>query len=698
MAKDTEKLIRQLSLISYLMAERRPVTAPEIRRDVEGYSAMNEDAFARRFYADRSELEALGIVLSVEKPVDGVVEQETYSLPPENFHLPAIEFSDQELAALHTALHLLDGEFAYAEPLRLALQQISWGRPSPLSSPEQHTVALGITGAAGGHEISQRLAKIETAIFRRKTIVFDYFTMGRGEAGSRRVDPYQLLYQGGQFYLVGFSHERGAIRVFRLSRILGKVGYATKAEHDFQRPADFDPRSYANRIQWQFGDPVGTAEIWIAERIAWQIERHFGRYGTMDDAASAGSADAGGRIFRTSYSDARQLIAWVLGLGENARIEEPAELTAELRERAELLARSHAGTPELETATSAPAPGSPREPAEPEASNGHQPDAAIRPERFARLVTLASILIDAGRAGRQLDAAALRDALGLSDQELREDISLLNVVNFGAGTYVLYAEINPDGTIEVDPEPYGDSFARPARLLPVEAKALIAAIDLIGEHIPQGSLTSVREKVVAALGEDPAREGLQVATPGGDDAEIAAVVSRAIADRRLLSFEYYKSNEDEFTTRTVEPYALINGREGWYVASFDPARGDVRHFRLDRIKSATVGDERFEPRPDVDPAADVDGWPRTGEVPASRQARLWISPERARWAREERTVVAELADGAVIVELPFKGLDWLVREVLKEAGDAVVLEPEDARTAVHAAAEALLAGAATAAR
>ena len=51
MAKDTEKLIRQLSLISYLMAERRPVTALEIRRDVEGYSGMNEDAFARRFYA-----------------------------------------------------------------------------------------------------------------------------------------------------------------------------------------------------------------------------------------------------------------------------------------------------------------------------------------------------------------------------------------------------------------------------------------------------------------------------------------------------------------------------------------------------------------------------------------------------------------------------------------------------------------------
>ena len=41
MAKDTEKLIRQLSLISFLMAQGRPVSALEIKREVEGYSDMN---------------------------------------------------------------------------------------------------------------------------------------------------------------------------------------------------------------------------------------------------------------------------------------------------------------------------------------------------------------------------------------------------------------------------------------------------------------------------------------------------------------------------------------------------------------------------------------------------------------------------------------------------------------------------------
>src|SRR5262249_6258604 len=177
------------------------VTALEIRRDVEGYSGMNEDAFARRFYADRSELESLRIQLTVDRPTDGAAEQENYSLRPENFHLPAVEFTDKELAALQTALSLLDGEFAYAEPLRLALQQITWGRPSPLAAPEQRSVALGITASAGGHELSARLAKVETAIFRNKTILFDYYTMERDELGPRRGDPHHLPVQGGEFLL-----------------------------------------------------------------------------------------------------------------------------------------------------------------------------------------------------------------------------------------------------------------------------------------------------------------------------------------------------------------------------------------------------------------------------------------------------------------------------------------------------------------
>src|SRR3954470_20961834 len=654
------------------MAERRPVSALEIKQDVEGYSQMNDEAFARRFYADRAELDSLGIHLKVDKPAEGYYEAENYSLPPENFYLPAIEFTSEELGALRTSLSLLDGEFAYAEPLRLALQQLSWGRPSPLDAPEERSVALAVTASPGGRDLSQRLSKIETAIFRRKTIVFEYYTIGRDAEEKRKVNPYHLLFRGGQFYLIGYSHERDDVRVFRVSRIRGKVGYASKAEHDFNRPEDFDPRVYATRTDWQLGDPVGRARIWLSDRIDWLAPRAFGHAGEVRESD-------GGKIFETDYADSRQMVSWVLGLGEQARIEGPEELAAEARERLELVMERHAHPPELAS------PSRRRRQAEPEDDEDGR-EAPIRPERFARLVTLAGILIDAARESRKLELRELCDTLQVTDQELRQDIDVLNVVNFGGGSYVLYAEVQGD-QIEVDPEPYGDNFAQPARLLPLEAKALVAAIDLIGEHLPEASLASARKKIVDALGQDPAEDGLQITTAKGDDSEIARVVSKAIAGRRLLAIDYYKENEDEFTARTVEPYKLLNGQEGWYVHAFDLEKDAPRSYRLDRIRTATALDEKYEPREGIEP--DVQGWPSTGEVPDSRDARVWISPDRARWAKEDRRVVEELRDGSVVVEFPYAGHDYLAREVLKEAGDAVVLEPDEARAAVLDAAEQL---------
>ena len=60
MSHDTDKLIRQLSLVAFLMAERRLLTARDVKSNVEGYSEMSDEAFARRFYSDRAELLALG--------------------------------------------------------------------------------------------------------------------------------------------------------------------------------------------------------------------------------------------------------------------------------------------------------------------------------------------------------------------------------------------------------------------------------------------------------------------------------------------------------------------------------------------------------------------------------------------------------------------------------------------------------------
>ena len=468
------------------------------------------------------------------------------------------------------------------------------------------------------------------------------------------------------------------MRVFRLSRIRAKVSYATKAEHDFAPPEDFDRRDYASRADWQMGEIDGTGRVFLRERIAWLVERDFGGYGKLRKATKQDGVRGRGAIYETEYASPRQLISWVLGWRENAKLLEPKDLAA--RGGREAGAASEAAQRRVHGREDGlPGRMAPRRNGRPRSANGRS-ESVIRPERFARLVTLAGLLIGAARQQARLSVDTVLDELNVSLDELREDIDVLNVVNFGGGTYVLYAEIDGD-EIEVDADTYGDNFARPARLLPLEAKALVAAIDLFGDHLPQAGLSTARQKIVGALGHDPSQEGLEIA-PGRDDSEVVRTVNDAIERRRVLELHYYKENEDEFVKREVEPYQLVSGPEGWYLGCYDLGKSDTRHFRLDRMKEARLTRRSFEPREGTDERLAEQEWLVHGEVGSAGVARVWVSPERARWLREERTVVEELADEAVVVELPYGSADWLVREILKGVGDLVVLEPADARQAV----------------
>ncbi len=137
MSHDTDKLIRQLSLVAFLMADRRPLTARDVKQNVEGYSEMSDEAFARRFYSDRAELLALGVPLQSQR--DEFTGEELYTLRSERYFLPPLQLTDDELAALQTCLYLLEGQFAYAEPFRLALQNLTLGRPGFREAPTSTT-------------------------------------------------------------------------------------------------------------------------------------------------------------------------------------------------------------------------------------------------------------------------------------------------------------------------------------------------------------------------------------------------------------------------------------------------------------------------------------------------------------------------------------------------------------------------------
>src|SRR5262249_56167540 len=89
---------------------------------------------------------------------------ELENLRQENYFLAPIDLTDAELAALQTSFYLLEGQFAYAEPLRLALQNLALGRAQHQIDPGPKTARVELLGSVYTPEIAQRLAQLEQAI------------------------------------------------------------------------------------------------------------------------------------------------------------------------------------------------------------------------------------------------------------------------------------------------------------------------------------------------------------------------------------------------------------------------------------------------------------------------------------------------------------------------------------------------------
>ncbi|MGB2874196.1 MAG: WYL domain-containing protein [Gaiellaceae bacterium] len=657
MSHDTDKLIRQLSLVAFLMAERRPVTAREIKSSVEGYQEMSDEAFARRFYSDRAELQALGVPLHSQR--DEYTGEELYSMRSERYFLPPLELTDDELAALQTCLYLLEGKFAYAEPLRLALQNLALGRPGFSEAPTQTAMRVEVLDPEYSGEMQGRLSKLEAAISKQRTVKFPYWSISRDEERERAVNPYALFQDAGAWYVVGQDLEAADERTFRVSRIRGEIRFATRRERDFRPPAEFEVDRYRGRPPWQIGEPAGEARIEVGGDTAWWVQRTYGDRGRVDDG-----------VFVTEYSSLPLLASWVLRQDGRAVPQAPEELRQQVARALRLVRERHEKQPRRLAAE----------------SDGHEEEAAERPaapvapERFAVLQALLAYLLD--QCGEQPDAeipaADIVERFHVPPDELEEHLSLLNLVNFGGGCYAVYAELQGD-TVRVDKELFGDTFRAPPRLTPLEARAIRLALEFVGPMIAADARTPlerVRAKLEETFGEF---ELAQAPEPHGQRAEedLIATLSHGARDRRLVEVDYLKEGEEEVSTHLVEPYSLERRLPHWYVHTWDRTREGERSFRLDRMRSARIQRGHFEAREGFDPH----------EFRDARSARIWYSKKIARWEVEKGAHA--LADGSASAEKPVGSADWLVGDILSYRGEAVVLDPPELRRAVAKRAQEL---------
>ena len=518
-------------------------------------------------------------------------------------------------------------------------------------APTATAVRVEVSDPDYSPELQGRLDKLEAAISKQRTVRFDYWSIARDQEGERTINPYALLPENGTWYVIGQDLADSVVKNFRVSRIRSEIRFATRRERDFRVPESFDIEEFRGRADWQFGEVAGEAQIEVAPDTAWWVQRGY--------AGPRNHVEGG--VLTTQYASLPLLARWILRQDGRAVPLEPSGLRRLVIDGVRAARRAHEGV--------APDPA-------PEVRKPWQPPPAERqagpvaPERFGVLQSLLAYLLAACGESRSavIRSGELVERFAIPPEALEEHLTLLNLVNFGGGCYAVYAELHGE-EVHVDKELFGDTFRRAPRLTPLEARAVRLALEFVGPMVSAGSsspLDRVRAKLEEAFG---AFDLAQTPTPqAGAEEDLVATLTQGIAGKRLVELEYLKPDSVEVETRTIEPYGIERRLPHWYVHTWDVDRDAPRSYRLDRTRTARLLRREFLPR---------EGFDRS-ELRHSTTARVWYSPEVARWEVEKGAL--PLTDGAALSERAVGSPDWLVGEVLSFRGEAVVLDPPELRS------------------
>lgn len=312
------KAERLMNLALCLLGTRRPLSKRELRGSIEAYlEAGSDDSFNRMFERDKDDLRELGLVIETVENLDG---ETGYLARRDSNRLPPITLDAEEAAALGLAAKVWQ-QARLAGAASGALQKLrAAGMPEAEDAYEVHSA---LEPRIPVHEAA--FEPLMLACRDRRPVTFDYRKANSARAEQRQVEPWTLECWRGHWYLAGWDRERAAERVFRLSRITGKV------------------RSRAGAFSAEVPDVVTvreTVESWAGE-TATRTARIRLRAGAGYPLRSRATAvrDRGDGWDELEIPYGHGLDAWLVEFGPDVVVEEPADLRADVVDRLRAVAK-----------------------------------------------------------------------------------------------------------------------------------------------------------------------------------------------------------------------------------------------------------------------------------------------------------------------------------------------------------------------
>ncbi len=318
----------------------------------------------------------------------------------------------------------------------------------------------------------------------------------------------------------------------------------------------------------------------------------------------------------------------------------------------------------------------------------------MKVSRVYRLLRLITLL----QSGRNYTANALAEELGVSRRTVFRDLNMLEMARIpyyydeeSGGYRISRHFFLPPVNLTV-----GEALAllvlagrmRTMRQLPLLSEASRAAMKL-ESALPspiRDRVGSVTDRVHFAVGPVARHDGLDATF---DD------VARSVAERRVCRMVYVSFHDRRQLDLEVNPLRLIFVGRAWYLLAWSHEHGEVRTFKLGRIRKIEPTGRRFDPDPQLDVSDHFgDAWAMIPEG-RTRDVHLHFEPKVAgnvaevQWHRTQQVEWND--DGSIEFHARVDGLGEITWWILGYGDQAEVIAPPALRKRVLEAAERLVA-------
>lgn len=307
----------RLHTVIRLLETRHGLTLDELAQEC--------DIDRRTVHRDLNAISEAGYPL-VSEWLDG---KKIYQFITKSRNIPPIKFTLNQLMSLYL-LRSLGGQLV-GTPFHAEIDELFRTITSAL--PDRYAAHLEriarvsvplLQGARDYSHVTSSMEGLQRALLYQFRVNIAYSKKKDGITETYELDPYTLIFYKNGIYILGYVHNRKAMRLFALERILD----LELTRHRFTIPDDFQPEEH---FATAFG-LVKDAPMEIAIRFSAEVAHSITSKTWMPNQQVT-TDNQGRTTLSFTAAGKMEILSWILSYGKHAEVISPLELRQEIKQQ-----------------------------------------------------------------------------------------------------------------------------------------------------------------------------------------------------------------------------------------------------------------------------------------------------------------------------------------------------------------------------